>query len=373
MDNKKEIQDIKLPFNDNQKAMNDDIDFSGIMLKQYPKEEGWYKELQNKLNGFRTANKIEGSSIKDVMHPRDYQYIVNNFIALYNRNQTPKMKLLRKGKNEKNYIDRKFVEYKANFFIEFPDRKSYHAYEIHVHLIRNAADKDFKFEKNIVNVKFEGVVGLSDIKYGVANDINNNNNLRFYKDTDKYGNYRFTYEDPEIASILKNRSGRVDAITESDKTGVKNVPVGTKRNIYQNRFQRGEPPKQPKFVPTKIYTMPGKKKGKLQLGNKCVDILKNGKIVPMACNEVKTEFLYDKNRLKIKDKCLSYHSDGNIELLKCDNPNNCKPNTTLNNCMNFKFIKYGGLEIDGNNSCLNPSRNTLLGEKCEMSGDANLV
>ena len=32
-----------------QKAPNDDIEFSGIFLKQYPEEEKWYKELQDKL------------------------------------------------------------------------------------------------------------------------------------------------------------------------------------------------------------------------------------------------------------------------------------------------------------------------------------
>lgn len=365
--------DIKLPFNDNQKAFNDDISFSGIKLKQYPKEESWYKELQGKLDNFKKKSEIKGSSIKDVMHPRDYQYIVNNFIALYNGNQTPKMKLLRQGKMEKNYINGRYVEYKVNFFVEFPERKSYHAYEIHIHMIRDASNKNFQFDSSIVNVKFEGVVGLSDIKYGVGNDININNNLRFYKDTDKYGNYRFTYEDPQIKSILKNRSGRVDAIEETDKTGVKNIPVGTKRNIYQNRFQRGEPPKEPKFVSKKIYNIPYKKTGKLQIGNKCMHIMPNGKIEPKPCSVDTTQFTYEKNKIKSKGKCLSYHADGNLEMLSCDNPSNCKPNTTLNNCMDFKFIKYGGLEINGNNSCLNPSRYTWIGENCEMSGKANII
>ena len=374
-EDKKVVKELKLAFNDNQKAYNDDIQFSGIKLKQYPKEETWYKELQMKLNKFKKTPEIKGTEKLDVMHPRDYEYVVNNFIALYNGNSNPKMRLIRQGKNQKKYINGRYVEYKAHFFVEFPERKSYHSYEISVQVIRDAKkNKMFKFENGIIDVKFEGVVGLSDVKYGVPNDINKSNNIRFYKDTDKYGNYKFMFNDNEIASILSNRSGRVDAIKESDKSGVKNVPVGTKRNIYQNRFQRGQPPKEPKFVPTKIYTQPSKKEGKLQIAGKCLHKDSFGKIVSRPCNEANMKISYKENRLQSEGKCLSFHADGNIELLKCDNPSNCKPNTDLNNCMDYKFIKFGGLEIDGNNSCLNPSsRNSWIAEKCETSGKADIV
>ena len=99
----------------------------------------------------------------------------------------------------------------------------------------------------------------------------------------------------------------------------------------------------------------------------------NEKLVPGKC-ETGIDFEYDsvKNNLKHKDKCLSYHADGNMELLGCDNLNACKPNEDLNNCMNFKFIKYGGLEIDGHNSCLNVNKYTFIAEPCEMSSKADL-
>lgn len=371
---KKKSDKIPLTFNDNQKAFNDDIDFSGIKLEQYPKEEQWYRELQMKLNKFKKAKEIKGYPKKDVMHPRDYEYIVNNFIALYNQNESIKMRLLRQGKNMKTIINGKIVDYKVNFFVEFPNRKSYHGYEISVHLQRDATkNKTFKFDNSLIDIKFEGVIGLSDISYGVPNDLHNQNNIRFYKDTDKYGNYKFMFNDNEIQNILQSRSGKVREIVESDKTGIKNVPVGTKRDIYQNRFQRKEPPKEPKYVPDKIYTNPSKLTGKLQIGNSCLDIDSFGKIVPRPCEDDIVKVSYKNNQIKIKNKCLSFHSDGKIELLNCNNPNSCKPNTNLNNCMNYKFIKYGGLEIDGNNSCLNPNKNTWIGENCEMSSKADII
>ena len=39
----------------NFRASNDETVFSGIKLKQYPKEEKWYRELQQKLNNFQKA------------------------------------------------------------------------------------------------------------------------------------------------------------------------------------------------------------------------------------------------------------------------------------------------------------------------------
>jgi hypothetical protein len=381
--NKKNIENnmsnkIKIPpFNDNQKAYNDDIEFSGIKLSQYPKEEEWYKTLENNLNRFKKSNPIKVKFEKtDVMHPKDYEYIVNNFIALYNQNNTIKMKLTRQGKNSKKIVNGKVVNYKANFFVEFPERKSYHAYEISVEIERDATqNKSFKFDNNIVNCKFEGAIGLSDIQFGVPNDINNNNknNIRFYKDTNKYGEYLFMYSEPEIKSILAKKQGQLKQIDEIDKTGVRQVPVSTNRNIYSNRFQRHKPPKEMKFVSKKLYTNPSKMQGKLQIGNKCMSVDTFGKIVPRDCTETDVEFIYKNNNLKYKNKCLSFHSDGNIEFLNCDNLSSCKPNTDLNNCLNFKFIKYGGLEIDGNNSCLNPNKNTWIGETCEMSAKADII
>ena len=364
-------------FDDNQKAYNDDIDFSGIKISQYPKEEKWYKELEDKLKKYVKSKPVNRIRFKnDVMHPRDYEYIVNNFIALYNQNENPKMRLLRQGKNEKQIINMSVVSYKAHFFVEFPERESYHAYEIGVGIERDVKKPGrFKFDENIVECKFVGAVGLSDIKFGVPNDmLKKQQNIRFYKDTDKYGNYKFMFNDNEIASILSEQSGKVRKITESDKTGVKNVPVGTKRDIYQNRFQRGEPPKEPKYVPEKIYTQPSKSEGKLRIGNKCMEVDTFGKIVPRNCeDEIEARFKYQDNKLKYKEKCVAYHADGQLDFIPCDNPVSCKPNSTLNNCMDFKFVKYGGLEIYGNNSCLNPNKNTWIGEPCENSGKADII
>ena len=140
--NKEDKEKETLPpivYNDNQKAYNDDIDFSGIKISQYPKEEKWYKELQSKLKKFVKSEPIKMTRFKnDVMHPRDYEYIVNNFIALYNQNESIKMKLLRQGKNQKQIINMKYVDYQANFFVEFPKRESYHGYEISIRVQRDA-------------------------------------------------------------------------------------------------------------------------------------------------------------------------------------------------------------------------------------------
>ena len=311
------------------------------------------------------------------MHPRDYEYIVNNFIALYNQNNKPYMKLVREGNSKKNIYNSLIVDYKVNFFVNFPNRKSYHAYEISVNIQRDVRkSKSFKFENSIISAEFKGVMGLSDVQYGVPNDITNRNNIRFYKDTNKYGEYLFMYNDKDIKNILNKKSGQVDVIEETDKTGVKKIPVGTRRNIYQDRFQRNQKLKDPKYVPENIYTQPSKTKGKLMIGNKCMDVNGAGKVVSKNCDFVKTEFEYVNDRLRYVDKdgnkCLSYHADGNLELLTCDNIHTCKPNEMLNNCMDYKFIKYGGLEIKDNNSCLNPRQNTFIGEPCLTSSNADL-
>lgn len=352
-----------------QKAFNDDIEFSGIFLKQYPKEEEWYKELASKLIKFKRGDPVKNiiNIRKDVMHPRDYEHIVNNFVILYNQNEKPVMRLVRDGENEKNIINKVIVDYKVNFFVEFPNRESYYAYEISVNIQRNASSSQkFNFENSIVNVELKGGSGLSDVKYGVPNDLNNKNNIKFYKDTNEYGEYLFMYNDDEVKQILSERSGKVDE-------SIKGVPVGTSRNIISNRPQRNAPVEQPKYVPTKVYTQPVKTTGKLQIGNQCmrVDELSD-KIVASNCEEG-SEFVYSGDNIKYKNKCVSFHANGNIELLGCDNLNACKPNESLNNCMNFKFIQYGGLDIDGNNSCLNPSQKTFIAEPCDMSGKANII
>lgn len=363
------------PFNDNQKAFNDDVNYSGIKLEQYPQEEAWYKTLQNNLNRLIKKQIIDNiiERQKDVMHPRDYQYIVNNFIALYNQNFPEKMKLVRQGNQEKLILNKYIVDYKVNFFVEFPNRKSYHAYEVSIEIQRDIR-KDFNFEYSIVKAEFIGVLSLSDVKFGVFNNlINQEDNVRFYKDTDKYGNYKFMFNDKEIQNILKSKSGTINKITETDKTGIKQVPIGTKRDLYQNRIQRGQPPIQPTYEPEQLYRIPNKSQGKLRIGNKCVNIDEKGNIRPYDCEQTNTLFKYENEKLKYKDKCLSFHKDGDIDLLNCDNPNNCKPNTFLNNCINYKFIKYGGLEIDGNNGCLNPSKNNWISENCDMSAKADII
>lgn len=351
-----------------QKAFNDDINFSGIFLKQYPTEEEWYKELQNKLSKFKRIEMLKESEIKqvkkDVIHPRDYSFIVNNFIMLYNRNETPKARLARQSSSEKNIINNRYVEYKVNFFVEFPNRKSYYGYEIQIHLLRDATqNKNFKFENSIINVELKGGVGLSDILYGVPED-KNEKNVKFYKDTNEYGEYLFTFKDNEIKQILKEKSGQVNE-------PIKGVIVGSGRNVIQNRPQRHQYKKQPEYVPKRTYTQPSAPKGKLRLGGQCLSINSFDKIVTRNCEDAK-EFQYDNMKLKHQDKCLSYHADGNLELMSCDNLNRCKPNEDLNNCMNFKFVKYGGLEIDGNNSCLNPNKNTFIAEPCDTSANADL-
>lgn len=367
-------QDKKLPigkYDDfNSKAYNDDIPFSGIKIQQYPEENTFYKELQNKLQKYVKLTPTKSNIVKkDVMHPRDYQYIINNFIGLYNQKENPKMRLARQGNYIKEIINNKIVNYKANFFVEFPNRKSYHAYEISIELERDATkNKLFKFENSITKLEFIGSVGLSDIKFGVPNDLNNNNHLRFYKDTNKYGEYLFMYKNDEIQNILKEKNSKVDK-----KNGEQQIHIGTNRNIYQNRFQRNKPPDTVQFISKNLYTQPNKTKGKLQIGSKCLgkDIFDN--IVPMDCNDVTETIEYKNNKLIMNNKCLSFHSDGKIDLLNCNNPNSCKPNTNLNNCMNYKFIKYGGLEIDGNNSCLNPEKYKWIGENCETSAKANII
>lgn len=359
------------------KAHNDHIDFSGIFIKEYPKEEKWYKKLQQKLNKYKRKSEIKSRTIKtDVMHPRDYQYIVNNFIALYNQSEDDKMRLVRGGKMIKKIINGKIVDYQAHFFVDFPKRKSYHSYEISIHLQRDATrNNSYNFESSIINAKLNGAIGTSDISYGVPNDINNNTNVRFYKDTNKYGNYRFMFNDKQTQAILKKQSGKISKINETDKTGVKTVPVGTKRNIFSNRYQRGEPPKQPQYVPEKIYTKPSKMEGKLQIGDKCFGTHPSfDKLSHVDCDSKNAiKFKYEDGKLKHKDKCLSFHHDGNMEFLKCNNPSSCKPNSELNNCMKYKFVKYGGVEIDGNSSCLSPSGITWKGEKCDGSPRADLI
>lgn len=353
----------------NQKAYNDDIEYSGIFLKQYPKEEEWYKELSDKLKRFKKGEPINHKiSVKnDVMHPRDYEYIVNNFVILFNQSEKPVMRLIRQGSNKKSIIDKIIVDYVVNFFVEFPNRESYYGYEIMVHVQRNATSKQkFQFDNSIVDVKLKGGSGLSDVSYGVPNDIKNKDNIRFYKDTNQYGEYLFMFNDAETKQILSEKGAKFDE-------SVKGVPVVTGRDILQNRPQRNIKRSGPKYVSEKTYIQPSESKGKLRIGNKCMSIDSFGKIVPRDCNEDSlTQFEYKDNKIKHKKKCLSFHANGNLELLACDNLNSCKPNEDLNNCMNFKFIKYGGLEIENNNSCLNPKKNTFIAEPCNMSGKSDI-
>lgn len=360
--------------NDSILPLNEDVPFSGIRLSEYPDEKKWYEKLDKKLKQLKAKSSVDvKQEKKDVMHPRDYNYIVKNFLALYNEKFTPKMKVLRPGKSIKKIINMRYVDYQIHIFVEFPNRKSYYGYEIMVRVQRDASKNAiWSFSDNIIDVQLKGAVGLSDLKFGVPVDLKKNNSLRFYKDSNQYGEYKFTFKDEEVKKILEKGSGKVQQINESDKKGEKNVLVGTKRNIYTERRQRGEMPKPPRYVPARIYKQPQKKEGRLQIGYNCLD-LKNGKIVANPCRNVKLKFKYENNKFKHQGKCLSYHKDGDMELINCDSINQCKPNETYNNCMNFKFIKYGGLEIMDNNSCVAQNKGTIITEQCDQAPRINMI
>ena len=360
-----------------QQAINTDTNMTGIFIKQYPEEEQFYKELEDK---FKAYSSIEGvkkiiSQRRDVMHPLDFEYIANNFVALYNLNETPKMKIVREGSMEKTILNKFIADYTITFFVEFPERKSYYGYEIMIKVQRNAKNKSFTLRENIVKVELKGALGLSDLSFGVVNrNLHNQKNIRFYKDTNKFGEYLFMPSNDETKNILQSKGAILDANQKRLANSGKTAPKNSGPKVIQGRFQRGEPPAQAKFVPERAYTQPSKNKGKLKIGSYCIGTSSNDKfrMIPKNCDDDLTlEFEYKNHQLKNKDGCLSFQRDGKIELVPCDGLDTCKPNDE-GNCKKFKFIKYGGLEIVGKNNCLNNDGSSFVQEPCNMSASSDI-
>ena len=354
-----------------QKAINTETQMSGIFIKQYPEEEQFYEQLKNKFKQYIKKEPIKDIKTKrrDVMHPLDFEYISNNFVGLYNLRESPKMKLIREGMMEKTIINKNIVDYKITFFVEFPERKSYYGYEIAINVQRNAMDKSFTLEPNMTNVELKGALGLSDLTFGVVNrNLDNQKNIRFYKDTNKFGEYLFMPSDSETKNTLKAKGAILEENQQRANASIKNS--GPK--VIQGRFQRGEPPQKPKFVPQRIYTQPSKNIGKLRIGGQCIgeSLANKSRLLPKNCDNSLT-FEYKNDQLKTKDGCLSFHRDGKIELVPCDSLDTCKPNEE-GNCKKFKFIKYGGLEIMGKNNCLNIDNSSFVQEPCDMSARSDI-
>lgn len=252
----------------------------------------------------------------------DYLRHIKNFILLYNENNKHKMRYIKKSIGFQYIMGEKVLKI-STFFGEFEDFGNAKAQNIFFITLNNRVKPDFG--KSIVFTRIIGQWALSDVILGKDKG---EMDIQFY-DLFKDDDVRFLLDEKIIKDILDNK----DYIT----------------NFY---YQRGFPKREFKTFDPESFS--STKPVKVQLGDKCLRE-DGGKISFGICGSATTFVLKD-GQIRHGDKCVSFHGNGEIDLIDCDAPHEC--GESGGNCNKFEMRRFGGMEVVGLDKCLNSTKYT---------------
>lgn len=253
----------------------------------------------------------------------NYLRHIKNFILLYNENNKNRMKYIKKSIGFQYVLGNQILKI-STFFGEFENFKNAKAQNIFFITLNNRV-KPYNFKKSIVFTRIIGQWALSDVILGKDKGEMDIQFHDIFKDDD----VRFLLDEKIVKDILDNK----EYIT----------------NFY---YQRGFPKRKFKtFDPEVIVPT---KASRIKLGDKCLRA-SGDKLHFGHCNKA-TSFDMKDGKIKYGDKCVSFHENGELELIDCGAPTEC--GASGGNCNKFAPRKFGGMEIVGTGKCLNSTKYT---------------
>jgi len=279
------------------------------------------KELLKKFeNKNLNLKKIKRKNIKNMkIKKNEIEYLINNFVQLYNENNEKKINFQKKTLGIKLNLNDKDNIYFISFFADFENFPHAKYFNIFFICITN----DFNIKDKILFVDIIGALGKSDVLVG-----NYSKNMR--------GQFINIFKDEPLEFILSQN--KINELIEN------------RENPLLFKYGRGIPELLHKTMnPIGIKTT---SKIKLNINGKCLN-QKNGQIILDNCDNSE-KYTYNNNNI-INDNgyCLTYHKKGDLSFTPCEITENCSKDNDINNCKTIKMRKYGSLEFKNMNKCLN--------------------
>ena len=277
-------------------------------------------KLINKMLSMPSLTKYTRQNVKN----DDYLRHIKNLILLYNENNKNRMRYIKKSIGFQ-YVMGNHILKISTFFGEFEDFENAKAQNIFFITMNNRVNPH-DFRNSILFTRIIGQWALSDVILGKDKG---EMDIQFH-DIFKEDDVKFLLDEKIVKDILDNKEY-----------------IG---NFY---YQRGFPKREFKthdpeiIVPTKA--------SRVQLGDKCLSE-DGGKLSFGTCSSKTTTFDFKDGKIKHGDKCVSFHGNGEIELIDCEAPTNCTESG--GNCNKFKPRRFGGMEIVGTGRCLNSTKYT---------------
>jgi len=278
------------------------------------------KKFENKKLSLKNINKkklkISHLNLKKKI------LIINNFINLVNQNSNYKINMIKDSLSILLESNRKKI-YLISFYSEFSDKEHIRPFNIFFIYIDNKNTKEINLIDKIAYIDILGSKSFSDISYG--------------------SDYKLF--EGKLINIFKKKPLKLLL----NQTKIDNY-LNKKEYISKDSYERGFPKKKFNTIEP-IYQYP-KKSFKIKIGEKCLSDI-NNKIIITDCDNSKKYNLTKNNKIINNNKdCFTYHNDKDITFTPCNTELNCKKNNLINNCKIIKFRKYGGLEINKLNKCL---------------------
>jgi len=293
------------------------------------------KDLQKLVSGKEIPNVINNNLQNVPMTKEEYLYLVKNFVNYFNENNKNRMNFLRNTFSLKYLINGTDILYIIAFFCEFEDfKRTSKAQNILFFSLSTYGTDTFDFKDSIVYTKIIGQWGTSDVLFG------NSLNLSLY-------GFYSEIKDKPVSLIM-------------DEEIIKDI-LKNKDYILSYHYERGYPLKEFKTNEPDYYIPDGP--SKIKVGNKCLNVVKNNRVIFDSCENVKSVFKFNKSyniEYNNSGQCISYHKDNDMTLVPCNTKNSCglNGNSISQNCNVMKPRLYGGLEVSGlDRKCLTSEGN----------------
>jgi len=297
-------------------GINDDKDIYEKKFIQIIKKS--LKKLENKKLNLK---KIERKNIKNlILKNNEIEYIINDFIQLYNQNNKNRMNFQRKSLGVKLNLNDKDNIFFISFFSEFENYIHIKYFNIFFICITN----DYNIKDKILFVDILGSLAQSDVL-----------NANSFKDIK--GDFINIFKDKPLEFILKQNE--INKLLE------------LRLNPTLDKYQRGILPNYVYKTNKIINIDTGSKKIKIKMNGKCLN-QKNGNIILDNCEESK-KYIYDGKHIIDDGYCLTYHNKKNLSFTPCKTEEICSMSNKINNCKTINLRKYGSLEFKEINKCLN--------------------
>ena len=251
----------------------------------------------------------------------EYLRHIKNFVLLYNEQNQHKMAYIKKSIGFQYVLGNQVLRI-STFFGEFEDFGNAKAQNIFF-ITLNSRVKPIDFRETIIFTRIIGQWALSDVILGKDKG---EMDIQFH-DIFKEDDVKFILDEKIVKNILDNK----DYITD----------FYYQRGFPKREFKTFEPEV---VVPTKAV--------RVQLGDNCLRE-SGGKLHFGSCHKATTFDMKD-GKIKHGNKCVSFHGNGEVELIDCEAPTECRESG--GNCNKFKPRKFGGMEIAGTGKCLNSTK-----------------